>query len=88
MDQPIRIRTVEPTYPALAKAAQIEGDVVLEVVVRPDGSVAEVEVSRSVHPLLDGAAVAAVRQYGYKPGLRNGAPDAFRVQVTVSFKLQ
>lgn len=86
--QPILIREVKPTYPPLAVAAEMEGNVVLEFVVRRDGSVADVEVLRSVHRLLDGAAVEAVRQYGYKPGLRNGAPDAFRVQVTVSFKLQ
>ena len=86
--EPVLIREVKPTYPALAVAAQMEGDVVLGFVVRRDGSVADVEVLRSVHRLLDNAAVAAVRQYGYKPGLRNGAPDAFRVQVTVSFKLQ
>lgn len=86
--QPIRIRTVDPTYPALARAAQIEGDVVLEFVVRPDGSVADVKVLRSAHRFLDDAAVAAVRQYVYKPGLRNGVPDEFRLQTTVRFRLK
>ena len=86
--QPVRVREVSPTYPPLARAAQIEGDVLLQVVVGPDGNVTEVEVSRSVHPLLDDAAREAVLKYGYKPGLRNGAPDTFRVQVTVSFRLE
>ena len=86
--QPVRVRNVNPVYPPLARAAQIEGDVVLQAAVGPDGRVTEVEVVRSVHPLLDGAARDAVLQYGYKPGLRNGAPDAFRVQVTVSFRLR
>ena len=86
--QPVRVREVSPTYPPLARAAQIEGDVLLQVVVGPDGSVTEVEISRSVHPLLDNAARAAVLQYSYSPGLRNGAPDTFGVQVTVSFRLE
>ncbi len=86
--QPVRVREVSPTYPPLARAAQIEGDVLLQVVVGPDGNVTEVEVSRSVHPLLDDAAREAVLKYGYEPGLRNGAPDTFRVQVTVSFRLE
>ena len=88
VSQPVRLRTISPTYPALARAAQIEGDVLLQVVVGPDGSVTEVEVFRSVHPLLDAAARAAVLQYSYSPGLRNGAPDTFGVQVTVSFRLE
>ena len=75
-------------YPPLARAAQIEGDVVLQAVVGPDGRVTEVQVVRTAHPLLDSAARDAVLQYGYKPGLRNGAPDTFRVQVTVSFRLR
>ena len=79
---------MNPVYPPLARAAQIEGDVVLQALIGSDGRVTEVEVVRSVHPLLDGAARDAVRQYGYKPGLRNGAPETFRVQVTVSFRLR
>ena len=86
--QPVRVREVSPTYPPLARAAQIEGNVLLQVVIGPDGSVTEVEVSRSVHPLLDDAAREAVLKYGYKPGLRDGVPDTFRVQVTVSFRLE
>lgn len=85
---PVRLRTVSPTYPPLARAAQIEGDVLLQAVVDPDGGVTEVEVSRPVHPLLDEAASAAVLQYTYSPGRRNGVPDTFRVQVTVSFRLE
>ena len=76
---PVRVREVSPAYPPLARAAQIEGDVLLQVVVGPDGSVTEVEVSRSVHPLLDDAAREAVLRYGYEPGLRGGAPGTFRL---------
>lgn len=86
--EPVRVRTVNPTYPPLALAAQIEGDVVLQAVVDSEGRVTEVDVMRPVHPLLDDAARSAVLQYGYRPGLRNGVPDTFRVQVIVSFRLR
>ena len=85
--QPVLARRVMPVYPDLARAAGIQGDVVLAADVGSDGLVKQVEVVRSVHRLLDAAAVNAVRQYVYKPGLRNGVPDTFRVQVTVIFKL-
>jgi TonB family protein len=86
--QPVRIRAVNPTYPPVARAAQIQGDVLLHAVVGPDGRVTRAEILRSVHPVLDEAARRAVLQYRYTPGLRNGVPDTFTVQITVSFRLQ
>ena len=85
---PSRTRTVPPTYPDVARAAEIEGDVVLQATVGADGAVSDVVVVRRVHPLLDAAAVAAVRQYEYAPGRRNGVPVAVRIRTTVSFKLR
>ena len=78
---------MSPVYPAFALAARIQGDVVLQALVGPDGTVTAADVVRSVHPLLDEAARRAVLQYSYRPGLRNGIPDSFRVQATVSFKV-
>jgi protein TonB len=72
----------------LARAAAIEGDVVLEAIVGPDGRVGEIRVLTPVHTLLDEAARDAVRMYVYRPGLRDGTPGTFPVQVTVSFRLQ
>jgi serine/threonine-protein kinase len=85
---PQRIRTVRPEYPAAARAAQFEGDVVLEAVVERDGTIGEVKVVRSVHPLLDEAARDAVRQYVYVPGQRQGTAEAATVRLTVSFRLK
>ena len=85
---PFRIRTVNPTYPDIAQAAQIEGDVLVGAVVGPDGRVTEADVLRSVHPVLDEAARQAVLQFRYTPGVRNGVPDTFRIQVPVSFRLK
>ena len=83
-----RIRTINPEYPQAALAAQLEGDVLLEAVVTPEGRVTNVSIARSVHPLLDEAARKAVRQYEYAPATRNGVPEAATVRMTVSFRLR
>jgi protein TonB len=85
---PRRIKTVTAAYPAAARAAQLEGDVVLAATVGVNGRISEVLVERSVHPLLDAAAKEAVLQYEYSPGHRDGVPVPARIRTTVSFKLR
>jgi len=70
----------------LAVRAQVKGVVILEAVVARDGSIEDVRVLRSI-PLLDSAAVAAVRKWRYSPLLLNGKPERFVLTVTVSFSL-
>ena len=83
---PALVERVEPTYPALAVRAQVQGIVILEAVVDRDGRVESVRVLRSI-PLLNAAAIAAVRQWRYSPLLLNGQPERFVLTVTVSFSL-
>jgi TonB family protein len=85
---PTRIRTVSPEYPQVARAAQLEGDVLLEAIVTADGKVTNVTIVRSVHPLLDEAARNAVLQYEYTPAHRNGVPESTTVRLTVSFRMR
>jgi TonB family protein len=85
---PERIRTVSPEYPQIARAAQLEGDVLLEAIVTGDGKVTNVSVIRSVHPLLDESARKAVLQYEYTPARRNGVPESTTVRLTVSFRMR
>jgi protein TonB len=85
---PVRIRTVSPEYPQVARAAQLEGDVLLEAVVTADGKVTNVSIVRSVHPLLDESARKAVLQYEYTPARRNGVPESTSVRLTVSFRMR
>ena len=85
---PARTRTVSPEYPQVARAAQLEGDVLLEAIVTADGKVTNVSVVRSVHPLLDESARKAVRQYEYTPGRRNGVPESATIRLTVSFRMR
>ena len=83
---PALVRRVAPVYPDLALRAQLQGVVILEAVVGRDGRVEDVKVLRSI-PLLDAAAVDAVRQWQYSPLLLNGKPERFIVTVTLRFNV-
>jgi len=84
---PRRIGIVQPIYPDLAKAARLEGDVLLRVTVSADGSVGSVLVLKSPHRSLNAAATEAVRQSRYSPGSRNGVPEEATTNITVRFRL-
>jgi TonB family protein len=85
---PTRTRTVTPVYPDVARAAELEGDVLLQATVGADGRISNVRVLRAVHPVLDEAARRTVLQYEYTPGRRNGVPEPATVRITVSFRLR
>jgi protein TonB len=78
---------VAPDYPAIARASRVEGVVILEAVIAEDGTVRDVRVLRS-RPLLDDAAIDAVRQWRFTPTLLNGEPVAVVMTVTVAFSLK
>jgi TonB family protein len=82
--EPKKILDVPPVYPAAARAAGIQGTVVLEATIDRDGTVADARVVRGV-PELNDAALAAVRQWVYTPTLLSGVPVAVRIDVTVVF---
>ena len=83
---PRLVSRVEPVYPPAAKAANIQGVVILEVVIGTDGTVKEGRVLRSIS-LLDQAALDAVVQWKYEPTLLNGAPVEVIATVTLNFTL-
>jgi TonB family protein len=84
---PVRVVNVNPVYPEDAKAAGIEGIVILEIVIGEDGSVIETRVAESV-PELDQAAIDAVVQWQYEPTLLNGEPVEVEMTVTINFTLR
>ena len=84
---PQKLTDVAPVYPPIARAARVEGVVILEAVIGEDGSVREVKVLRSV-PLLDSAASDAVRQWRFTPTLLNGEAVPVVMTVTVAFRLR
>jgi TonB family protein len=87
MSRPAKIRDVPPVYPAEAKAAKVAGMVIIETVVDENGDVADARIIRSV-PMLDQAALDAVRQWKYAPTLLNGKPVAVVMTVNVTFAMQ
>ncbi len=84
---PKLVRRVEPGYPEMARLARVQGPVILEATTDVYGHVTSVRVLRSI-PLLDEAAVAAVRQWVYEPLMINGRPRPVTFTVTVRFELR
>ncbi len=84
--EPKKLKDVKPAYPDIAKQARVQGVVILECTISPAGKVSEVKVLRGI-PLLDQAAIDAVKQWVYTPTLLNGVPVPVIMTVTVNFKL-
>jgi protein TonB len=86
-EMPRKVVDVHPVYPEIARTARVEGTVVLEAIVDTAGRVTQLRVLRSV-PLLDQAALDAVRQWRYMPSTYGGHPVSVLMTVTVRFTLQ
>ena len=84
---PTKVHHVPPVYPRLAQDAKVEGLVILEAIIAVDGRVQDVKILRS-KPLLDQAAIDAVRQWRFTPTLLNGVPVPVIMTVTVKFELR
>jgi protein TonB len=84
---PTKTKDVRPVYPAIAQSARVQGVVIVEATIGPDGRVAEAKVLRSI-PLLDAAALDAVKQWQFTPTLLNGTAVPVIMTVTVNFTLQ
>jgi TonB family protein len=80
------VNRVEPVYPALAKAARIQGVVRFQVVITETGDVADLRLV-SGHPLLIQAAKDAVRQWRFKPFVRNGKVISVTAAIEVPFSM-
>jgi len=87
---PRLIREVRPQYTADAMRAKIQGTVLLECVVLPDGSVGKIDVVKSLDPTfgLDAEAVKAAKQWRFVPGTRFGEPVAVLVTIELTFTLR
>jgi len=86
-EPPTKLRHVEPEYPKIAVSARVQGVVIIEATIDTNGRVTDAVVLRSI-PLLDNAALAAVRQWEYSPTLLDGIPVPVIMIVTVSFTLK
>ena len=88
IEPPRLVREVKAEYTEEGRRRGITGDVVLEIVVRRDGTVGEVTLLRGLGAGLEQRAVAAVRQWRFEPARRRGAPVDVIVQVAVEFTLR
>ena len=84
------IREVKPQYTSDAMRAKIQGAVLLQCTVRPDGSVTDIQVIRSLDPTfgLDQEAIKAARQWRFAPGTRMGQPVSVQITIELTFTLR
>ncbi|MBA2303019.1 MAG: TonB family protein [Acidobacteria bacterium] len=81
-----KIRHVAPIYPVIAQQVRVDGIVIVEAIIGADGRVQEARVLRS-KPLLDEAALTAVREWIFTPTTLNGVAVPVIMTVTVNFRL-
>jgi protein TonB len=87
---PVKLREVKPQYTADAMRAKVQGVVVLECVVMPDGTVGEVHVTRSLDAVfgLDQEAIKAAKQWRFVPGMKQGQPVPVLISIEMEFTLR
>ena len=85
---PTLVREVKPDYTEEARRRAVRGEVVMEIVVRRDGTVGDVRVLQGLGYGLDERAVAAVKQWKFNAGTRKGTPVDVMVEVAMEFKLR
>ena len=87
--RPVAVNRTPPVYPRAAQENNWEGSVLLDAVILPDGTVGGLRVERSSgYGLLDDAALAAVKDWRYRPALKDNAPVACRIKIRIQFKLE
>jgi protein TonB len=80
------VKSVRPAYPEMARAAGLEGRVIVRMFVGVDGKIWRAEIERS-SPMFDEAALEAARQWVFTPAKTNGYPVGVWVRVPIDFRL-
>ena len=90
VETPRLIQEVKPQYTAQAMRAKIQGEVLLECIVQPDGTVSNIRVVRSLDSAfgLDQEAIKAARQWRFQPGTKQGQPVPVLVTIAIAFTLR
>ena len=84
---PSVLSKIDPAYTEEAKAAKIDGSVLLSIVVGTDGLAHDINVVRGIDSGLDLNAVSAVQQWHFQPATKDGQPVAVQAQIEVNFRL-
>jgi len=82
------LKEVKAGYTEEARRSNLQGEVVLEIVVRRDGSVGDVRLVKGLQGGLNDRAITAVKQWRFAPATRLGQPVDVMVEVAVEFKLR
>jgi TonB family protein len=85
---PTVLSRVEPEYSEDARKARFEGTVLLEAIIRKDGSIDTIRLLRKLGFGLDQSAIDALKQWRFHPGLKNGKPVDVTINIAVSFNLR
>jgi protein TonB len=80
------LEPIRPVYPAIAKAAHVEGSVVVEAVISRKGTIESLHVV-SGPAMLQNAALDAIREARYQPYRLNGEPTEVQTTITVNFRM-
>jgi protein TonB len=83
----MKVHDVTPQYPQMAKIARVQGPVVLAAIIGKDGAIQNLRVVSTASPLLNQAALDAVKQWRYRPYILNGEPVEVDTTITVNFTL-
>ncbi|NLY88188.1 MAG: energy transducer TonB [Firmicutes bacterium] len=87
--RPVAVNRKPPVYPQTARENNWEGNVLLDALILADGTVGDLRVERSSgYELLDAAALAAVKDWRYRPALKDNAPVACRIRINIRFVLE
>jgi len=84
---PSPVHKLEPQYSDEARAAKLQGTVVVQVVIGTDGMVHDAQVVRAVGLGLDENAIEAIHQWQFKPGAKDGQPVKVSATIEVNFRL-
>ena len=85
--RPVKVHDVAPEYTELARAARLQGVVILRTAIDQEGNVADVDVLKGLEMGLTEAAVDAVKQWKFEPATIDGDPIPVSYNVTVNFRL-
>ena len=86
-EKPQLVRFVPPDYPEMARMSQIEGTVIVKVLVGPDGNVKDAQIIQGVHPMLNKSALAAARKAKFLPGKQRDIPVKAWMAIPYNFTL-
>jgi TonB family protein len=85
---PVVVKEAKPKYTGTAMQRKVQGSVFMTVVVLDTGDVGDVTITKSLDEELDQEAIAAMKQWKFKPGTKEGTPVAVQVEVEMTFTLK